>query len=243
MTHRDLSQSVAIHFYATAPYPCSYLPARHARSQVAIPTEAIDTALYSQLVRLGFRRSGLYTYRPYCDSCQACIPVRIPVEAFRPSRSQRRAWQRHAGLTAHLLPLVYREDHYQLYSRYQGTRHAGGSMADDAPGQYAEFILKSGVDSFLVEFREGETLRMVSLIDRLDDGLSAVYTFYDPEVSGASYGVYNVLWQVEWALAHQLRYVYLGYWVAACQKMAYKAHYRPLERLRGSRWVRLEETD
>jgi arginine-tRNA-protein transferase len=119
MSHRDDPQAVAIHFYATAPYPCSYLDGRQARSQVAIPAEAIDAAVYSQLVKLGFRRSGLYTYRPYCDSCQSCVPVRLPVADFSPNRSQRRSWQRLQAMDVSLLPLEYRDDHYQLYHRYQ----------------------------------------------------------------------------------------------------------------------------
>lgn len=240
MSHRDAGQFMAIHFYATAPYACSYLPGREARSQVAIPAESIDRRVYSQLVQLGFRRSGSYTYRPYCDLCQACTPVRIPVECFVPDRSQRRAWKRHQGLSVRILPLKYLAEHYALYRRYQSARHGGGGMSDDNPSQYAEFILKSGVDSWLVEFRAGETLKMVSLIDRLDDGLSAVYTFYEPDEKGASYGVFNVLWQVDLARQLGLRYLYLGYWIGASRKMSYKSGYRPLEKLFFGRWVPFE---
>ncbi|RQO78372.1 arginyltransferase [Aquitalea sp. FJL05] len=237
MSHRDAGPAVAIHFYATAPYACSYLDGRQARSQVAIPAEAIDAAVYSQLVRLGFRRSGLYTYRPYCDSCQACVPVRLPVAAFTPNRSQRRSWKRLQDMEVRLLPLEFRQDHYQLYHDYQQSRHAGGGMAEDNVQQYSEFILKSGVDSLLAEFRLDGELKMVSLIDRLADGLSAVYTFYDPQDAQAGYGVFNVLWQVELARAWQLPYLYLGYWIADCRKMAYKSQYRPLEHLQDGRWV------
>ena len=237
MSHRDAGPLMAIHFYATAPYPCSYIPNREARSQVAIPAEAIDSTIYSQLVRLGFRRSGHYTYRPYCDGCKACQPVRIPVAAFSPSRTQRRAWKKHGGLTVDLLPLVYREDHYALYRRYQAARHAGGGMSEDDSGQYTEFILKSNVDSFLAEFRLDGVLKMVSLIDRLSDGLSAVYTFYEPDEAQASYGVYNVLWQVQLASRLGLSYLYLGYWIEGCRKMDYKSAYRPLEKLQDGSWV------
>lgn len=236
MSHRDDAVAI-IHFYATAPYPCSYLAGRQARSQVAIPAEAIDAQVYSRLVALGFRRSGHFTYRPYCDDCQACVPVRIPVELFEPSRSQRRAWRKHAGLSTHILPLGYVEEHYQLYCRYQKARHDGGGMSEDDPLQYAEFILKSRVESWLVEFREAGQLRMVSLIDRLEDGLSAVYTFFDPDLKGAAFGVYNILWQIELARQTGLQYVYLGYWIGQSPKMSYKAHYRPLERLENGRWV------
>ena len=237
MSHRDAGHFVAIQFYATAPYACSYLIGREARSQVAIPAEAIDRQVYSQLVQLGFRRSGLYTYRPYCDLCQACVPVRIPVEQFAASRSQRRAWRRHQALTVQLLPLGYVEEHYALYRRYQAARHYGGGMSEDDPTQYTEFILKSGVDSWLAEFREGGVLKMVSLIDRLDDGLSAVYTYYDPAGPHDSFGVYGILWQLDLARQLGLPYLYLGYWIGDSQKMAYKSAYRPLEKLSAGRWI------
>ena len=240
MSHRDASETVAIHFYATAPYACSYLHAREARSQVAIPSESIDRAVYSQLIQLGFRRSGLYTYRPYCDNCQACVPVRIPVDGFAPNRSQRRACNRHRDLKVRLLPLRYSAEHYELYRRYQAARHLGGGMSDDDPVQYADFILKSGVESWLAEFRQDDVLKMVSLIDRLDDGLSAVYTFYEPDDPHASYGSFNVLWQVDLARRLGLRYVYLGYWIGESRKMSYKAAYRPLEKLLMGRWVPFE---
>ncbi|WP_028534881.1 arginyltransferase [Paludibacterium yongneupense] len=237
MSHRDVGHAVAIHFYATAPYACSYLRERKARSQVAIPAESIDAHVYSQLVLMGFRRSGLYIYRPYCDVCRACVPVRIPVDQFVPDRSQRRARARHDDLVVSLLPLAYNAEHYQLYRQYQEARHSGGGMSDDDPVQYSEFILKSGVDSWLAEFRQGAELRMVSLIDRLDDGLSAVYTFYETREAGTSYGVFNVQWQVELARTLGLKYVYLGYWIEECAKMTYKSRYRPLEKLIDGDWV------
>lgn len=236
MSHRDDAVAI-IHFYATAPYACSYLDARQARSQVAIPADAIDSSVYSKLVGLGFRRSGHFTYRPYCDDCHACIPVRIPVAKFVPDRSQRRAYRRHGNLSCAILPLTFVEEHYQLYCRYQKARHDGGGMSEDDPAQYAEFILKSRVESWLVEFRENGVLRMVSLIDRLDDGLSAVYTFFDPDVVGAAYGVYGVLWQVELARSLGLPHVYLGYWIGESPKMVYKQRYQPLEKLEDGRWV------
>jgi arginine-tRNA-protein transferase len=236
MSHRDSDQAVTIRFYATAPYACSYLPGRMARSQVAIPSETIDRRIYSQLIQLGFRRSGLHTYRPYCDLCQACIPVRIPVAGFSPNRNQRRVWNRNQGLSTRLLPLKYDVEHYRLYRRYQMARHNGCGMSEDGPGQYAEFILNSGVDSWLVEFRQGETLKMVSLIDRLEDGLSAVYTFYEPDEAQAGYGNFNVLWQIDLTRRLGLEYVYLGYWIAESRKMVYKSNFRPLEKLQNGRW-------
>ena len=228
-----------LQFYATAPYPCSYLPDRVARSQVATPSHLIDTAIYGQLVRMGFRRSGGFTYRPYCDRCHACVPVRIPVADFRPNRTQRKCLRTHAGLDVVRRKLAYDGEHYALYLNYQRHRHAGGGMDQDSREQYQHFLLHSNVSTELLEFRENGVLRMVGLVDRLADGLSSVYAFFQPGVRGASYGTYNVLWQIERCRDLGLPYVYLGYWIAASRKMAYKATFRPVEGLTDGVWRRL----
>ena len=229
-----------LQFYSTSPYACSYLPDAKARSQVATPTHLINAEVYSELVRAGFRRSGVFTYRPHCDNCQACVPVRLPVARFQAKRSQRRSLRAHENLEARELPLGFFEDHYRLYLRYQSARHAGGGMDQDSHEQYSHFLLQSRVDTRLVEFSENGVLRMVSIIDVLDDGLSSVYTFYDPGVPGASYGTYNVLWQIAQCAANDLPYLYLGYWIRDSRKMAYKSNFRPIEGLLENEWRNLE---
>ncbi len=233
----------ALQLYLTAPYPCSYLPEQQTRSQVATPGFLITTPVYSDLVRRGFRRSGTFTYRPRCDTCRACVPVRIEVVPFAPSRAQRRVAKHHLGLEASLHALKDSEEHFALYQRYQKVRHCDDGMESDNHEQYRNFLLHSHIDSMLVEFRENGVLRMVSIIDILEDGLSSVYTFYDPEVAQASFGTYNILWQVELCRKLELDYLYLGYWIRESGKMAYKANFRPLQGLIQGEWQTLTIPD
>lgn len=228
-----------LQFYATAAYPCSYLPGRLARSQVATPIELIDTPTYSHLVAAGFRRSGTFTYRPHCDHCRACVPVRIAVDDFQPNRTQRRVWQKNTHLVTRRLDLRFSHEHYALYRRYQLSRHAGGGMDQDSREQYSHFLLESNVQTELTEFREKGVLRMVSIIDHLSDGLSSVYTFYDAQDAKNSLGTYSILWQIEEAKRRGLPYLYLGYWIEESRKMSYKIQFQPLEGLQRGRWSRL----
>ena len=231
----------AIQFYATSAFPCSYLPGRMARSQVATPSERVHADAYSDLITQGFRRSGGFAYRPHCDQCDACISVRIDTRNFLASASQKRAWRRSAALQTRTLVPSFSSEHSALYLKYQRARHPSGGMDEDAPDQYRQYLLASRVNTRLVEFWQPQDtgpaqLVMVSIIDLVRDGLSAVYTFFDPEAK-ESLGTYSILWQINKAKALNLPYLYLGYWIEHSPKMAYKSRFTPQERLIDGRWV------
>lgn len=224
--------------YAGAPHVCSYLPGEVAVTQFVDPNLVMSTTLYSELVDVGFRRSGEHVYRPRCRQCDACIPARIPVEDFAPARRQRRIWRRNQDLCVQLTGGGASEEQFALYRRYMAARHAGGGMDVTDPMQYRAFLFSSWSDTRCVEFRAGERLLAVAIIDWLRQGWSAVYTYYEPEAPQRSLGVYAVLWQIEQCRRLGLPWVYLGYWIPACAKMRYKAEFQPLELYRDARWQR-----
>lgn len=228
-------------FYGTAQQPCPYLPGRLECKAVTELSGPDTGRLHDILSRAGFRRSHGIAYRPACRGCQACVPVRVVVEEFRMGRSMRRIGKRNRDLTALVrAPLATREQ-YALFRRYELGRHGDGDMALMDFSDYRAMVEDSPVETEVVEFRDADgRLAAVSLTDRLGDGLSGVYKFFDLARARASPGSYVILWHVLRARALRLPYVYLGYWIANSPKMAYKMRFQPLEGLIGERWVRLE---
>lgn len=243
MTHPNDAPLQKIQFYATTPYSCGYLAGKLAQSLIAAPHHLIDASTYSGLIQLGFRRSGKFAYRPHCENCNACVPVRIPVAEFIPTRSQRRAKKQHQDLHASIIPLAYSEEHFQLYLAYQLARHRDDDNEQDTVEQYRNFLVQSNVETLLVEFRLAGVLKMVSVVDIVRDGISAVYTFYDASDKSASYGTNNILWLIEWAQQLKFEYLYLGYWIAESRKMAYKKNFTPQEGLIDGEWITLNHVN
>lgn len=226
-------------FYATQPHACSYLPEQQATTLFLDPSEPLNARLYGDLSDLGFRRSGDHLYRPHCRGCDACVPVRIPVDNLSPNRQQKRIIKRNTDLRVRPARPRLTEEYYSLYARYIETRHADGDMYPPSKAQFEGFLAKDWSFSLFYEFRLEERLVAVAVTDLLPRGLSAVYTFYDPDEEQRSLGSYAILWQVQESLRLNLKSLYLGYWIKGCRKMNYKTQYRPLEVLINQRWLRM----
>lgn len=226
--------------YLTGDHRCAYLPERTSRTLFLDPRTPMDCHLYGRLLTMGFRRSGAHVYRPSCPSCQACVPVRIPVADFTPDRSQHRNWERNRqDLTLRERPRRFDPAHYALYRAYLLDRHADSSMADATPESYQDFLLSPwGGDTFLLELRLGERLIGVAVTDRVPGALSAVYTFFDPAMAQRAPGTTALLAQIRLARERGMDWLYLGYWIGECRKMSYKDRFRPVEALIGGAWRR-----
>lgn len=235
-----------LQFYVTTPYPCGYLPNQRAQSLIATPQHLIDSNVYSGLIQQGFRRSGKFAYRPHCENCNACTPVRLLVEDYTPTRSQKRSFKQHQNLQVNILPLAFYQEHFELYNDYQTARHPekingekSNNDSEDKANQYRDFLVESNVETLLIEFRLAGALKMVSVVDVLRDGISAVYTFYNTRDSHSSYGTFNIVWLNEWTRSLGLPYLYLGYWIKNSQKMAYKQNFKPQQALIDGEWQSL----
>lgn len=226
------------------PHTCSYLPDKEATTLFLDPQQPVTLKIYDSLTEVGFRRSGRHLYRPHCQNCNACQSVRIPVNAFRFSRQQRKIWNRNQDLTAWMVDAQFSDEYYDLYAKYLEARHADGDMYPPSVEQFQSFLVVNQPWARLAEFRDSDhRLLAVAAIDRLSAGLSAIYTFYSPDEDRRSLGVYAVLWQVELARKLGLQYVYLGYWIQDCRKMRYKENFQPLEILQQQNWVSFAKKD
>lgn len=228
-----------LRFYVTMPRGCSYLDDEQAVSVFADPSAILNQSIYNQLAAAGFRRSGSDLYRPGCPDCSACIPLRIPVDTFSPSRSQRRTRKRNRNIDCKILPAAFRYDHYALYKDYLQSRHPDGGMLDSDQHQYMEFLTSYWCKTRFIEFRENGKLLAVAVTDYLDTALSAVYTFFDPDERQRSLGTFAILYQLDLAKRLGSSWLYLGYWIDACPAMRYKADFHPCELFSDGRWQTL----
>ncbi len=228
-----------LRFFTTPAHDCSYLDDKKAITLFADPLAKIDKDLYSALSAVGFRRSGNHIYRPYCQACTACIPVRIPVDQFASRRRHRRVLKSNADVAVSQREPVLTEEYFALYERYISDRHADGDMHPASRDQFQSFLVDGRPEASFYEFRCGDELVAVAVADELNDGLSAIYTFFDPEKNHLTPGMFAILWLIEEARRLKLDYLYLGYWIKQCQKMSYKMDYKPIELYVNNSWVEI----
>lgn len=234
---RDIAPDLStIRLFLTEPHQCSYLSDRSATTAFVDPALPVSREMYSHLSNSGFRRSGRYLYTPHCQTCNACVPARIPAAAFTPSRQQRRCEKKNRDLEISVNERVNGDEHFLLYSDYICQRHADGDMYPPTRSQYNDFIGSPFEFTRFMEFRLDEKLLACSLVDILDNSIAAIYTYYDPAEQQRSLGTRAIMAMVELARQRQLPYVYLGYWISACPKMRYKTRFRPVELLIDGSW-------
>ena len=223
--------------FRTAPHPCSYKSGQAATTVFVDPDLVIDKNLNSKLSELGYRRSGAHLYRPDCETCSACMSCRIPVSQFVPKRRHRKTWNNNSDIKVDVCTELTSEGEFALYQRYIDSRHDDGDMYPASLEQFEAFIKTKTVETRFLKFYQGDELVAVSVTDVLEQGLSAVYTFFEPSLAKRSLGSFAILWQIELAKKMHLDYLFLGYWVKGCQKMEYKSTYRPLQLLVDGQWV------
>ncbi len=227
--------------YFAGPHPCAYFPDRTMSAVVVGAPANAQTRVYSELAPLGFRRSGRVLYRPHCQECNACTPLRVPVESFRPNRRFRRVLTRNADLDVTLMdPQDAGAEHFDLYCRYIQARHAHGSMYPPSEDDFLQLTRSFGMDMLTMDVRLGDILVASAVTDVLHQGLAAVYTYFDPALRNRSLGAFAILEQVAECRRRGFDYLYLGYWIEESKNMRYKADYRPAEVLVNGRWSALD---
>ncbi|MGQ0800831.1 MAG: arginyltransferase [Pseudomarimonas sp.] len=231
-------RDATIKLFQTQDHACGYWPERVARDVILDPNDAALPMAYPHMLGLGFRRSGGHVYRPRCAACQACVPLRIPVASFVPNRSQKRCLARNARVGLFDQPAHRSGEVFSLYRRYLHGRHPGGGMEASGADEFDSFLTSAWSPTRFFEFREAGRLLAVAATDVLPNALSAVYTFYDPELVTRGLGTLAVLRQIEWAKLTGRAHVYLGFWIEGHPKMAYKSSFQPAEILTASGWCK-----
>jgi len=229
-----------IRLFETVVDECPYLDDRKSASILVDPDHDIEPALFSMLSRSGFRRSGNMLYAPKCPTCKACISVRIPTAKFSASKGQRRVWRKNTDITVTLEDVRFEQQHFDLYLKYQKHRHAESSMCDDDPQKYIGFIESDYAASKFLCMRIDQQLIGIAVLDQFEGGLSAVYTFFDPDHSSRSLGTYAILYTIKLAKMHEIPFVYLGYWIEQSTKMDYKRKFKPLQGYIDKTWQELD---
>lgn len=233
--------TIPLTFFLTPDHPCPYLQNTQAKTLFLSPDIYPMPQIYSALIERGFRRSGQQIYRPHCDNCQACISVRIPVKKFEPSRSQKRCLKQSQDLTLSVVPAKYDKNNYQLFKKYIASRHADGDMHPTSIAQFKNFLLADWMDCNFLTFTHLQTNRLIAtaVFDQINNGLSAVYSYFDSDFKHYSPGKLAILKLIELAKNYQLDFVYLGYWIKQSDKMRYKEEYRPLQYFVNQHWIQL----
>lgn len=226
-----------LRFFTTPAHDCSYLEGKQAITLFADPLAKVDKDLYTALSAVGFRRSGNHIYRPYCQSCSACIPVRLPVSQFMEKRRHRRVRKNNEDIVVTRKDPILTEEYFQIYDKYISARHADGDMYPASRDQFQSFLVDGRPEAAFYEFRDSEKLLAIAVADELNDGLSAIYTFFDPDDEARAPGVFAILWLIDEANRRGLDYLYLGYWIKQCQKMNYKMDYKPIELYVNNSWI------
>jgi len=245
-TDSSTSGNDELRLFQTGSHPCGYWPEREARDLVLDPRDPRLATMYAQALDWGFRRSGDLVYRPHCAQCRACVAVRIPVQDFRPDRSQRRCAARNTDVQVRIVKAHRSAEHFALYRRYLQARHRDGGMDDHGPAEFDQFLVGSWSDTRFMEMRTTAAdgapgaLLGVAVTDRVPHGLSAVYTFFDPDQAARGLGTLGILQQIEWARREGLPHLYLGYWIDGHGKMDYKRRFHPLEAFNGRHWRRFD---
>ena len=227
----------------TKPYQCSYLKNEIAKVEIAQLPNALSQTNFSHLIASGYRRSGNYTYRPICENCSKCLPIRIATETFLPNRTQRKTFAKlDSDLTAEVSQLDYSEEAFLLFENYQRIRHPNTYKTLNSRDIYENLLLRSCTDSKLINYYDNaDRLRLVSVIDLLTDGISSVYTFYDTKDLKYSFGTYAILWQIEECKRQSKDYLYLGYLIKECERMKYKTNFRPYEIFLDQGWKKIDD--